>query len=299
MKHIRLYYMMSILLLCVCQCGLAENRLIESSTQKSKVYVYRLDGKLWCKLHNDRESFDPESYKNSCVLVSEPDVAMPELPRGNYISISGIGNEVRQHYFTVDTIYMELVERAERHLKVYDKRGNDVKGLKVKRDKRRCRYDEQMQAYNLGKSMRSSYITVDNGGVYHMLEYENGNGVYDELNSFGENVVVFFEQVGDFFSKLYWNVSHRLNYKKNRNAYNSFMVFSKPKYKPNEELKLKIYLCDRTGKPYNKAVNLKLKNFRYGVDTIFVKGLQPYNPGMYSGEVPLSEGLGLKVDNSY
>ena len=178
--------MMSILLLCVCQCGLAENRLIESSTQKSKVYVYRLDGKLWCKLHNDRESFDPESYKNSCVLVSEPDVAMPELPRGNYISISGIGNEVRQHYFTVDTIYMELVERAERHLKVYDKRGNDVKGLKVKRDKRRCRYDEQMQAYNLGKSMRSSYITVDNGGVYHMLEYENGYGAYAECIRFGE-----------------------------------------------------------------------------------------------------------------
>jgi uncharacterized protein YfaS (alpha-2-macroglobulin family) len=76
------------------------------------------------------------------------------------------------------------------------------------------------------------------------------------------------------------------------------MVFNKPMYKPNEQVKFKAYLEEEKWKPYRDSITVRLTGgYGYAKDTVLAR-LAPYRPGMYNFAFDL-KGLGLILDKNY
>jgi TonB-dependent SusC/RagA subfamily outer membrane receptor len=74
-----------------------------------------------------------------------------------------------------------------------------------------------------------------------------------------------------------------------------FMVFSKPKYRPDDTIRFKAYVTDKKGKPATDSLNVYLytdKNNKAGT-------IAPYRPGFYTMEFVPKAGWGMKLDRQY
>ena len=268
--------------------SLAQTALPESKRSSVEMFVYKLTEKDMRKLYL-KEKYLDESMLHTYVLRCNDQRDIPELPRGNYILVRAVENNLEYSDYTVDNFYYRIVEDEKVMLFLSDTLGNTIDNAVAKQGLKRLKFDKNTKTYNTSRIGNEKIVEVNNNGVLHYIEFEKEPNYY---------------RTG--FFRTNWNKTKLAFYRifapqkaPIRNKYSGFVVFSKPKYKPGETVKFKAYITGINGRAYKEKADVALvSNYPVRVDTTLVT-LSPYRPGMYEWEFVLSDSLKLRLDNNY
>ena len=271
----------------------AQSSLPNSPRSSAERHIYKMKKEDLRKVYLKEEGFGEEMLKNFIAKYKNGEQA-PILPRGNYVEVSVIENQLNYNELVVDDLYAKIVPSENFMICLYDSLGNIIDDAKIKKGASTLKFCPKTQTYTASKAKDEQIIEIDHKGVFHYLEVDNYR--YDEPPHFFKSVW--------WKMKSWWWKTKRLFQPSERSykqKYTGFIVFNKPKYKPGETVKLKAYLTEKKGKRYNKAINLRLHNYKYSsfsVDTLLTR-LEPYQPGMYTYEFKLTDDLDLTLDANY
>lgn len=279
----------------------AKQSLPDSPRTSAESCIYTIDKENLRKIHLKGLQASEEMLGEAMArFVSGKDV--PDLKRGNYIIVNAVENHLQFRDYTVDDLNYKMVAGEKAMLCLYDSLGNILSDATVKCGSKRLRFNPETQTYNTSKLKDEQVLEVNHRGVYHYIEIENQNDKYNYYSS-NQNL---FRKIQIQSRRLWYNLKSSCHFifhpenRPKRDRYTGFVVFSKPKYKPGETVKMKAYLAEKNGKPYTKPVDLHLFNFfPDNVDTILTRNLSPYRPGMYDYEFKLIDSLKLKLDQNY
>lgn len=274
----------------------AQSNFSDSPRSSSEVHIYKISKDDLRKIHLKEDGFD-EDMLNTFVSKYNVGDDIPSLPKGNYVLVKVIDNQLNYTEHTVDNLYAKIVPSEKFVVCLYDSLGNIINDAEVRKGSSKLKYHKETQTYRANKAKNEDIIEIVHNGVYHYLEIED-NQYHDNYN--------FFEST---WSKIKWKwakLKNGIRYifnpseKPVKQKYTGFVVFNKPKYKPGETVKLKAYLSEYNGKRYEKSIDLKLHENYYqsNIDTVLTK-LVPYRPGMYSYEFKLTNELDLRLDKDY
>jgi len=277
----------------------AKKSLPDSPRSSAESCIYTINKENLRKIHLKKFQASEEMLGESMARFTSGNDA-PDLKRGNYIIVNAVENHLQFRDYTVDDLNYKMVSGEKAMLCLYDSLGNIISDAVVKCGSKRLRFNPETQTYNISKLKDKQMLEVNHRGVYHYIEIEN-----DKYNYYSSNHH-FFRNIR-YLPKRFWYAVKRYSHsffhpedRPEKNRYTGFVVFSKPKYKPGETVKMKAYLAEMNGKPYTKPVDLHL--FTYypdNIDTILIRNLNPYRPGMYEYEFKLTDSLKLKLDNTY
>ena len=252
----------------------AQSDLTTSLRQSSETHIYKLTKADLDKAYLKKQGFSEDmlvtpiaKYKNKA--------SIPPLERGNYVKVRVIENELVFEELTIDNLKREIIPAKEFVLCLYDTLGNIISDATMKLGNSKMRLSKENKTYSIAKAKNNQTVEIDNNGVYHFLE----------VNDWG-------------ISMKNTNVYRRKSYI-DKKKYIGFVVFNKPKYKPNETVKFKAYLAYKNETKYSKPISIRLKDlYSSKVDTVLTT-LSPYQAGMYTFEFPLSPQLDLTLDQNY
>lgn len=277
----------------------AQVSLPDSPKKSAESYIYTINKDNLRKIYLKEEDVS-ENMLEMQIAKYEKGGEFPFLKRGNYIIVEANENQLNFTDYIVDDLYFKIVPAEKMMLCLHDSLGNIITDAIVKCGSKKLTFDKKSQTYNTSKVKDEQIIEINNKGVCHYIEIEKQDSHYYGYKS---NI---FKTTWRKTKGLWYNIKSGVHYifnpedKPTRNKYTGFIVFNKPKYKPNETVKLKAYMAEYKGKPYNKPVDLQLYSYYpHKIDTILVKDLMPYRPGMYEYQFRLTDSLNLKLDSHY
>lgn len=274
----------------------AQSNLSDSPRSSSQVHIYKISQDDLRKIHLKGGDFHEDMLK-TLVLKYNAGEGIPSLPKGNYVFVKVIDNQLNYTEHTVDNLYAKIVPSEKFVVCLYDSLGNIINDAEVRKGSSKLKYDRNTQTYSTNKAKDEDIIEIVHNGVFHYLEIEDGR--YSNNYHFFKST---WSKAKSRWVKLKRGIKYIFNPSKRpaKKKYTGFIVFNKPKYKPGETVKLKGYLSEYNGKRYNKPVGIRLFENHYmsNVDTILTK-LEPYRPGMYSYEFKLTDDLDLMLDKRY
>lgn len=276
MKKIRL--VITVALFLVSATMQAQTKLPDSSRGSSKRYVYAIDKDNLRKIYLKDEELteDMLGHYITDYPIGQP---APKLPRGNYMVVNVVENKLNISDCTVDDLYFKVVPSEDMMLCLYDSLGNIIADATVKCGAKTLKFDATTQTYNTKSVKDEQVIEINYREVYHYIEIEKPSPYpyyyYPPKNK-------------------WWHIK-----RSQKDKYTGFVVFSKPKYKPGETVKLKGYVAELDGTPCNKPVDIRLYSYYpTKVDTILTH-VEPYRSGMYEYQFELSDKLNLTLDANY
>lgn len=271
---------------------MAQTRLSDSRQSSQKTYIYTVSKENLRKIHLH------EKPVNENMFGTEVDqylrgTAVPVLPRGNYMLVTAVGNKLEVKEHTVDDFSYRIVPAPDFRLFLTDTLGSVIADAKVKHGFRSLAFDPALQVYRCGKLRNNEVVEVDHRGVVHYITVQTSTPIYRQslLKRIGNKIATFFKTVSREVKS--WFVTPEVKPA-------SFMVFSKPRYKPGETVRMKAYVTSHRGEPYDKPVDVRLKLAEYhpSIDTL-ITTLTPYRPGMYRLDLQLTDSLNLDLDSDY
>lgn len=295
MKTLRLS-ITNLLLLC-CVLSFAQSKLADSQRRSSEIHIYKISKDNLRKVHLKDDSFDEEMLKT---LVTKYKVGeqVPALSRGNYVEVGIIENQLNYSELIIDDLYAKIIPSEKFVICLYDSLGNMITDAEIKRGFSKLKYDKETQTYNTNKVKDEQIIEIAHNGVYHYWEV-NDDRYNDEGNNFFEST---WRKIKSSWHKTRYGIKNIFypSERPTKQKHLGFIVFNKPKYKPNETVKFKAYLTEYNSKRYDKPIDIRLKGGYYQnrVDTLLTR-LDPYQPGMYSHEFKLTDELNLTLDKNY
>ncbi|MEA4916323.1 carboxypeptidase-like regulatory domain-containing protein [Proteiniphilum sp.] len=265
-----------------------QKSLPESRRSSGELFVYQLNEKDVRNLYLKGKRLD-ESMLHTFVMRCAESKDIPALPRGNYIEVRTVDNKLEYSDHTVDNFYYNIVKDEKVMLFISDTLGNVITDAVVKRGLKRLKFDESTRTYNTRRIADEKIVEVNNNGVLHYIEFEEGYRYHYRPHFFRSSWYRIRNGFYRIFDPDMANIPDK---------YDGFVVCSKPKYKPGETVRFKGYI-HHNGKPYNKEVEVSLvSRYPAKIDTTLVS-LQPYRPGMYEWEFVLTDSLKLLLDNRY
>lgn len=265
-----------------------QSTLLNSQRGSSEYYIYKLSPEILRKIHLEEEKFD-ETMLNELFLNYKVGDPQPTLPRGNYVRVVARGSELIYQELVSDDLYVKSIPTEMFAICLYDSLGTIINDARLTVNGHKMSYDKKLRYYKASNARDEDIVSIEHRGVYHYLSVERG-WPYSEKTS-------FWKGLKNHWLRTKFKIK-RIFHKKERRNTESFMVFSKPMYKPNENVKFKAYLEKDQGKPYRDSVAVRLTGgYGYAKDTVLAK-LAPYRPGMYNFAFDL-KGLGLILDRHY
>ncbi|MBN2893235.1 MAG: hypothetical protein JXL97_15295 [Bacteroidales bacterium] len=255
-------------------------KLSENKTE----YIYKRGIKKFKKdiLTNLVDSFPTDSQFNKTLDV------------GYYAFVNTQEGYLQYNVYTEsDILVYSLVNNRDIIFKIYNKDGKLVDNAKVFIKNKKVKFDEKTKSYLFSKGKKNGLVKIeyDDKNYYYTLSEEN-TWKYNYYRGFRNSVRNFNYKISGFFSCLF------NPYYCDDLSENSYLVFNKPKYKPNDTVKFKAFITNKNGKPYDKQLDVWVDQYSYS-PTKKIGEVSSYRDGAYSYEFVLADSLNLKVDNTY
>ncbi|WP_223583625.1 alpha-2-macroglobulin family protein [Sphingobacterium sp. GVS05A] len=268
---------------------LSQTNLFDGQRRSSEYYIYKLSPEVLKKIHIDKVNFE-ESMLTDFVIKTKKEERRVDLPRGNYVQVRAEESNLLYREFVVDDLYAKIIPGEKFAVCLYDSLGKLITDAKLNLGKHRMSYDKRHSYYSTKNAHDGDIVKILHKGVYHYLSVEK-NSSYKYRQSLWRGLKNSWlrtkYRIGNIFRK------------KDPRGTQRFMVFNKPIYKPNDQVKFKAYLEKGKWKPYRDSVKVRLMGgYGFAKDTVLTR-LGPYRPGMYSYSFDLNAGLGLMLDKSY
>ncbi|MGN7784055.1 alpha-2-macroglobulin family protein [Niabella sp. 22666] len=219
-----------------------------------------------------------------------------KLPFGNYLRVRPVKNKLEYQLITENNVTLQFVNnRKDFQFTLTDYLGNRVTGARATNAKgKRIKYDPNSGLFKSRYPETAGYIKIVHNGISNYFTYDADDNYTNRTKpTITQRIAHIFsvKQIKKRFSKK------RYRSKQSSNTYRSFMVFSKPRYKPYDTVKFKAYVLNANGENIpTKKVNIMLDGPQ-GPKRIAL--LDPYRPGGYEYQFVLADSLGLRLDAGY
>ncbi|KAA2239922.1 TonB-dependent receptor plug domain-containing protein [Chitinophaga agrisoli] len=255
-------------------------------------YIYHITPGEAAVLTKKGAAKTAESYLRTPIDSLLTDKPVPALPAGNYLLVNAVKNELQYKLHTSGDVTAKLLSTGkEQQVILHTGEGRLIPDATVYQDKRRLAYDQSLQVYGPLRPAKAKTVQVYYKDAYYAFPLELQ---WKRPSLFQKLKRRFFRRderdhdYGDFY---YGNTPYEKKFK-------GFMVFSQPKYKPGDTVRLKAFVETANGKPVNQPLLLRLSTRYRDTDTILAT-LQPYRAGGYLYEFVLSAALDLDLDEKY
>ncbi|MEG2181347.1 MAG: alpha-2-macroglobulin family protein, partial [Bacteroidales bacterium] len=266
----------------------AQTRLSDSRQTSEKTYIYTVSKENLRKIHLNGKPVNENMFGGEVDRYLRGS-AVPVLSRGNYMLVTALGNKLEVKEHTVDNLNYRIIPASDFRLFLTDTLGNVIADAKVKHGSRSLDFDRALQVYRCGKLRNNEVVEVDHRGVVHYITVLNPSST-SLFRRIGNKIATFFKTVSREVKS--WFVTPN-------ESTESFIVFSKPRYKPGETVRMKAHVTTRRGEPYDEPVQIRLKGVSTPVIDTLITTLSPYRPGMYSCDFLLTDSLNLQLDRDY
>ena len=242
----------------------AQNALSKSPRGSAEVFVYKLTRENLRDIHINKKEID-ESILHTFIASYPVNGNIPELPRGNYVKVQAKENSIEYSDLIIDNLHYINISNEE-SLMIYltDTLDNIISDATIRCGDTIIAFDNEMKVYSTLNIDNKSMIEIENDGVFHYLE-----------------------------------INRYSSYEDTKEQYNGFIVLNKPKYKPEETVKFKAYILNRDGTPYNGEADIYLMPYRSSSEQTWIERLEPYRPGLFEGQLVLSDELKMRLNLSY
>ncbi len=270
--------------------------------------------------------------------VPNDSVFNTKLPQGNYLLVWAQENELKFELRSYSDLEIMVHNNyADLLITISDTAGLEIKNAKVKVNGTPVRYKPELAAYQKHNVNKRGWLEVTYNGFtgYHYVGNSVKKGVkfrkvvssvpikyvyvpariiaflpYDLVRTVYKRrpygaFYYAYKPFKDIYLSIFRYGTHGwinrlvrkwedMMYK----DYEGYMVYSKPKYKPNDTIRFKAFVTSEDGKPLRAqplAVVLRqTNNKKIKLDTIF-----PNRKGSYDYEFVLHDTLGLRLDCNY
>lgn len=270
---------------------MAQTRLSDSRQSSEKTYIYTVSKENLRQIHLRDKPVDENMFGTEVDQYLRG-TAVPALPRGNYMLVTALGNKLEVKEHTVDDISYRIVPAPDFRLFLTDTLGSVIADAKVKHGFRSLAFDPALQVYRCGKLRNNEVVEVDHRGVVHYITVQTSTPIYRQslLKRIGNKIATFFKTVSREVKS--WFVTPA-------ESSENFIVFSKPRYKPGEMVRMKAHITTHRGEPYDKPVQIRLKGSSTSAIDTLITTLSPYRPGMYRCDFRLTDSMSLQLDRDY
>lgn len=279
-----------LVLLLSCFSATAQRPLSEARRSSIYEYLYEL---------SNEETFNIYKYGNSAINSSYLHTLKDSVlhdgnlhrdpPPGNYLQVYAENNVLKATFTSVNNVMIKNVGNGrDLIILLHDLKGNLIKDADVRIGKHKLHYDATSQSWLLEKYSKPAMLRVTYQGILTCVDLEYSN--YRYRSTLGEFLT------GLRYSRLF-NRRER-GYLIQKNRHGSYLVYSKPVYKPGDTVRFKAYLSNKKGMPFGKQLLVRLSDDLHKVDTILTT-LSPASPGSYHYQFVLSPEMGLRIDEDY
>lgn len=277
-------------MLLACLSATAQRPLSEARRSSIYEYLYELNDKETCRIYKYGVNTVNGSYLHT-LKDSVPHDGQPHnnLPPGNYLQVYAENDMLQTRFRHAGNVLIKSMNNGrDLIILLHDLKGDLIRDADVRVGKRRLHYNPAAQSWMLEKYSQPGILQVRYQGVLTCANLERVSHYREHLPA-------------RLFNKVrYATLFHRRERDDYtlRNRYGSYVVYSKPIYKPGDTVRFKAFLSNRKGFPVNKQVLVRLMDYSYDVDTILTT-LSPVNPGSYNYQFVLSPEMNLRIDRDY
>lgn len=325
-----------IIAFCSLNSNLLAQKLLESRHSSHYTFIFKISDKEAEEIYTSKYAQIDESFLHTVIdsfPTHQP--FEKKLDPGHYLKTYSDKNIQKVEITTVQNIEVFLLNNyQDLVIQLYDLNGEIVNTAEVKVKNKSIKYDNEIEAYSHRKSNKRGFLQVTYNGTtaFYYLDRNYNNSAFkrvsrkvvygtplrhvwtpivfaakvpfDAVKSISEGwsygtirraerfFVRTYEKVVCIFDYYYCNDSYR-RYEDN---YLGYLVFNKPKYKPNDSVKFKSFIVNKKGKPIDKPLTVYLQGNQ---QKIKITTLNPYDKGGYEFNFFLHDSLKLRLDTYY
>ncbi|WP_184550399.1 carboxypeptidase-like regulatory domain-containing protein [Mucilaginibacter sp. FT3.2] len=274
----------------------AQKPLTLSKEQSQYTYIYKLttanilnfykhpDDKLNENiLHHPVDSFKTSSYWENI------------LPTGNYLKVSAEKNRLVYSFLENHSAVIKILHNNyDQRFVLVDKQGNNITDAVVSFNGKAVKYDDKSATWHTKSNKKENIVQADFGGVANFFIVKQE--VYDRDDDKDHSwLSSLWSTIKKIFKK---DESKRYNYKQKPKPYSGFIVFNKPKYKPNDTVKFKAFILNNKTKLPITQKKLTVKLIRnYDDEGVTIGAVNSYRNGGF--EFSFALGDTLELDKTY
>ena len=254
-------------------------------------------GQLLTQLKEPIDTIFTPSSRFELVITPSRD----KYPLGHYVAVRATGEYLEYKFLGFyDIGIVPIVHDKKFHFHIIDTLGNFVQGSEVKLDGKTVKYNESKERYEHRKFKNTRFLVVERNGqkAFFEVDANHSDNYYGRDNWF----VRTWYKIRD--ANIWYNPLYALNNTWRRIYYPvkaqwevktyGYITTNKPKYLPNDTVKIKAYLVRDNKIPYNMPLTLKITQYgNYNFQTT----VKSTSKGSYVFEFPLGDSL--QLDRSY
>ena len=309
--------------------------LLASKSNSTFTYIFKITDLEAKQIYKNGFQIDATHYFHKLVDSFPTNKTYKKrLPQGHYLKAYTEKNKQRVALTTTQDFNIFILNNnKDFNIKVTNLEGKIISDAKIKIKRKNIKFDPKTQLYTYKKSNKDGVLEVSVAGFtcYYQLSKDYKNSQFKRItNKIIYDTPLYYAWVPirytihlpidgvksiydryprgtiyrskRFFKKAYYKTACLFDnyycdeYPSYYNDYKGYLVFSKPKYKIGDTVKLKAFITTKKGKPINKTMDIALYN---GSKSILLTQLKPYRKGAYAYSFAIHDSLQLKLDKSY
>lgn len=331
MIQLRCIFTTTLFLLLLTQ--ITAQDLVNSRRTSHYRFIYQISQNQAKQIHTKGlETVDQTFFYHLIDSIPLDSTFTQKLPQGNYLSVWVDDNQLHYQFRSYSDIDLILHNNyADLSFSLRDKNGILINNARAKYKRRHIAFDPKTQCYLLPKKQIKGMIEVEHDGFISYFYLDNHAGkvslsrkilysfplkyvtipvklvlclpydIYRSIRHRGLYGLPYY--VTKPFKDIYYSIyngypqgfvdklANRFN--RERKWDYGYMVYSKPKYRPNDTVRVKAFITNKNCKPYNKCLNVYYYNKGYKL----LGEAKHSNKGNYQFTLPLHDSLDLKLDN--
>ena len=221
---------------------------------------------------------------------------------GTYVAVRAAGEQLEYKFLGFyDIGIVPVFDDKKFYFHIVDTMGNLLKADKVSLAGKTVRYNEKKQRYEYRKFKDDRLLVVENDGKLAFFEVDANHSSHDYWNN-GNWFKRQWNRVR--YANLWHSPWYALQKIWQRQVYDfkyiwdvktyGYITTNKPKYLPNDTVKIKAFLTRDNNIAYNSPLTLKITQYgNYKFETT----IKPTSRGSYEFEFPLGDSL--QLDKTY
>ncbi|MBB5397707.1 carboxypeptidase-like regulatory domain-containing protein [Mucilaginibacter sp. AK015] len=267
----------------------AQQKLTKSRQSSYYTYIYKLNPADVVRFYQSKQMKNEAELFHTLVDSFKTDKHWKNnLPAGNYLEMYADKNALVYKLIENHSAYVKMFQnRFENRFTLADKQGNYIKNATVLLNGKPVAYDGNSDTWFFHPKKDTSLLQVDHAGVSNFF-----------------SVIKTKEYHKGFFAKLWSGIKNIFKKKPDQyykpSPYTGFMVFNKPKYKPNDTVRFKAFVLNAKTKKPVKQKKLLVKMAESGDDEAKTIGtVGSYRDGGFEYSFVLADSLDMSLDEDY
>lgn len=224
-----------------------------------------------------------------------------ELLPGHYLFLHISGNQAKYNYVNVSTFDINILNNnRDLIIEVFNKESNSfISNAIIKFNNHKVPFDNKTNTYILSKQKKRGFLKIQVGDetLFRDIEKESyWRRSFFHSIAYGFPLKYVVIPIRNLSRRIrYSDYEYYRNYRKVKAK--GYIAFNKPKYLPNDTVKIKAFLVSKHGRIINDKVKLLFKESIYDDTFVELAEISPTTSGSYLYELPLSDTL--QIDKYY